>query len=318
MSGSETTRDLGSSLPVMQAAIGRVGDSRLVLGVGAAGGVGTVGASYMPLDLLHEQLSVIEAGSVEPFVVNLILAFDQRARLRAALEHAVPWVSFSWGLDPALVEQVHAAGASVLVQVTSEDEAAAALSAGADSLIVQGVEAGGHVQATDSLTVALPAIRQMTDRVLVAAGGICGRRAAVAARNLGADVVSLGTRFAACSDSLAHARYREALLAASGEDTVLTGLFNIGWAAPHRVLRTRIVEQWEDAGRPSPGSRPGEGTARVTGPGGALPLYSMHPAVHTLTGNVETLPFYAGMDVGSITASESAFDVVVDIAATVC
>jgi NAD(P)H-dependent flavin oxidoreductase YrpB (nitropropane dioxygenase family) len=308
-----TSTGLGSSLPVMQAAIGRVADARLVQSVAAAGGLATLGASYLSLDALEEQLDVITSDAREPFVVNLILAFDQRARLRVALDHRAPWISFSWGLDDDLVREAHASGSSVLVQVADETQALAALAAGADGLIVQGVEAGGHVQGTAPLVDLLPAVRDLTERPLVAAGGISSTGAARRAVDLGADVVSLGTRFAACAESLAHPRYRAALISASSDDTVLTDLFDIGWAAPHRVLRTPTVRRWQEAGEPTSGHRPAEGSSRVSGSRGALPLYSMHPAVEGLAGEVETLPFYAGMDVGSITSVETAAEVVHDI-----
>jgi len=308
-------RTLGATIPVMQAAIGRVADAGLVLAVGAAGGVGTLGASYMPLDLLDRQLQLISDGAREPFVVNLILAFDQRERLAVTLQHHVPWIGYSWGLDRALVERAHDAGSSVLVQVADREQAADALGAGADALIVQGVEAGGHVQGTEPLGDLLPVVRGLTDLPIVAAGGISSVAAARRAIALGADLVSLGTRFAACTESLAHPRYRAALLAASSDDTVLTDLFDVGWAAPHRVLRTPVVTRWEAAGEPAPGGRPDEGTSTVSGPMGALPLYSMHPAVIGIEGDVETLPFYAGTDVGAVSTPESAGDVVEALAA---
>jgi NAD(P)H-dependent flavin oxidoreductase YrpB (nitropropane dioxygenase family) len=264
---------------------------------------------------IAEQLTMIRTRTSAPFVVNLILAFDQRERLPVALDHEVPWISFSWGMAEDLVRRSKDAGSSVLIQVADTREAHAALDAGADALIVQGVEAGGHVQGTQALRQLLPEVRDMTDRPLVAAGGVSSRRAARAAQELGADIVSAGTRFAACRESLAHPRYRAALLAATGSDTVLTDLFDIGWAAPHRILRSDVFRAWECAGRPRPGSRPGEHSSVVTGARGPLPLYSMHPATEGLVGDVDTLPFYAGSDVGSITREETADDVVRDLAA---
>jgi nitronate monooxygenase len=305
---------LGSRWPVMQASIGRVGDARLALAVSEAGGAGSLGASYMPLEMLSDQVAALNRGTSEPFVVNLILAFDQRERLEVVLAHGAPWVSFSWGLDPVLIERAHAGGSRVLVQVASVAEAVQAAAAGADALIVQGVEAGGHVQSVVPLLELLPAVRGQLSLPLVAAGGICSIRAARAAWAAGADVVSMGTRFAAASESLAHPRYQQRLVEATSDDTVLTELFDIGWAAPHRVVRTAVFDDWVTAGSPPPGQRPGEGELVATGRAGDLPRYAMHPAVIGLDGDVDALPMYAGTDVGAITAVQPAADIVADFA----
>jgi nitronate monooxygenase len=298
----------------MQASIGRVGDARLAVAVSGAGGVGSLGASYMPLDLLGDQVAALNRGTDQPFVVNLILAFDQRERLEVVLAQGAPWVSFSWGLDQALIDRAHGAGSRVLVQVASVAGAGRAVAAGADALILQGVEAGGHVQGVTSLLELLPAVRTRVSVPLVAAGGICSVSTALAAWASGADVVSMGTRFAACSESLAHPRYRQRLIQATGDDTVLTDLFDIGWAAPHRVLRSAVYDQWVAAGRPPPGNRPGEGQPVATGPTGPLPRYAMHPPITGLDGDVEALPMYAGTDVAAITAVQPAAEVVEEFA----
>ena len=128
----------------------------------------------------------------------------------------------------------------------------------------------------------------------MAAGGICSIRVARAARAVGADVVSMGTRFAAANESLADPRYQQRLVEATSDDTVLTELFDIGWAAPHRVIRTAVFDDWVTAGRPPPGECPGEGELVATGPAGDLLRYAMHPPVTGLDGNVEALPMYAG------------------------
>jgi NAD(P)H-dependent flavin oxidoreductase YrpB (nitropropane dioxygenase family) len=202
----------------------------------------------------------------------------------------------------------------VLSQVASVDEARRAVEAGADALIVQGVEAGGHVQSTTPLLVLLPAVRRAVDVPLVAAGGIADAASARAAIGAGADVVSLGTAFAASTESLAHHRYRERLVAATAADTELTDLYDIGWAAPHRVLRTRVLEAWEAAGRPPSGGRPGEGEIVARAATGPIVRYSMVPAVGGTTGDIDAMALYAGCGVGSIVAVEDARAIVERIA----
>jgi nitronate monooxygenase len=307
---------LGSRFPLMQASIGRVGDARLATAVTAAGGVGSLGASYLPVDRLLDQVRAIKRETTGlPFVVNLILAFDQRERLEVALKEGVPWVSFSWGLDSKLIDSAHNAGSRVLVQIASPTEADAAVQAGADALIVQGVEAGGHVQSTTPLLTLLPQVRDVVAVPLVAAGGIASPQAALAACEAGADIISMGSRFVASVESLAHPRYLQRLIDATGQDTVLTDVFDIGWAAPHRVIRNAVYDTWESAGSPEPGRRPGEGEPIATGPSGSFPRYSMHPAVIGLDGDVEALPLYAGLDIAAITTVDPAAAIVETFAA---
>ena len=172
-----------------------------------------------------------------PFCVNLVLDFEQDERLEVAVEERVPWVSFSFGLRPELVRRARAGGARVLVQVDSADGARAAAEAGADALIVQGVEAGGHVQSVVGLLPLLAEVRRAVSLPLLAAGGIADPASARAALAAGAAAVVMGTRFVASDECDAHPRYKARLLAAEGRDTVLTELFDVGWPAPHRVLR---------------------------------------------------------------------------------
>lgn len=301
---------LGCRFPVMQASIGRVGDARLVIAVAEAGGLGSLGASYMPLRDLREQMQLLHRETDKPFAVNLILAFEQEERLEVALEESAPWISFSWGLDPGLVRRARASGARVLVQVTSVTAAKEAVASGVDGLIVQGVEAGGHVQGTQPLPPLIAQIRRHVSVPLVAAGGIAEPNTAGAALAAGADMISMGTRFAASDESLAHQHYRERLIDSTGADTILTNLFDIPWAAPHRVIRNGVYQAWELAGRPPPGHRPGEGEPVVIGPAGPITRYAMHPAVIGLEGDVGALPLYAGQGVGSISTSLPAGEIV--------
>ena len=222
----------------MQAPLGRGAAARLSSEVSRAGGLGTLGASWTEPAVLREQLRSIARVTDRPFCVNLVLDFAQDERLEVVVEERVPWVSFSFGLRPALVTRARAGGARVLVQVASADAARAAATAGADALIVQGVEAGGHVQSVVGLLPLLAEVRRAVSLPLLAAGGIADPASARAALTAGASAVVMGTRFVASDECDAHPRYKSRLLAAEGRDTVLTGLFDVGWPAPHRVLQT--------------------------------------------------------------------------------
>jgi len=104
-------------LPVMQAPIGPAGSWELVAAVSAVGGLGTLAASWTELAELRAEVEHLRSAVSSPFCVNLVLAFDQRERLELVLRHGVSVVSFSWGVDAALIERARSAGASVLVQV---------------------------------------------------------------------------------------------------------------------------------------------------------------------------------------------------------
>jgi NAD(P)H-dependent flavin oxidoreductase YrpB (nitropropane dioxygenase family) len=107
---------------------------------------------------------------------------------------------------------------------------------------------------------------------------------------------------------------RQRLVQATGDDTVLTELFDIGWTAPHRVIRNAVFDDWVSAGRPPPGRRPGEGGVVATSAAGDFPRYAMHPPITGMEGDVEALPLCAGTDVGAITAIRPAAEIVMDLA----
>jgi NAD(P)H-dependent flavin oxidoreductase YrpB (nitropropane dioxygenase family) len=295
----------------MQAPLGRGAADRLAAEVTMAGGLGTLGASWTEPALLREQIRSIMRATDRPFCVNLVLDFEQDERLEVAVEERVPWVSFSFGLRLDLVARARAGGALVLVQVASAQDARAADEAGADGLIVQGVEAGGHVQSVVGLLALLVEVRRAVSLPLVAAGGIADPAAARAALTAGAAAVAMGTRFVASEECDAHPRYKARLLEAEARHTVLTELFDVGWDAPHRVLRNSTYERWEAEGRAPAGARPGEGEEVAPG----IRRYALNMPLAGIEGDVEAMAMYAGQGVGAIEAVEPAAAIVERFAA---
>ena len=302
---------LGCDVPLMQAPLGRGAGARLAIEVSQSGGLGTLGASWTEPAILREQIRSIARASDAPFCVNLVLDFEQEQRLEVAVEEHVPWVSFSFGLRRDLLARAHAGGSRALVQVASADAARAAADAGADALIVQGVEAGGHVQSVVGLLPLLAEVRRAVSLPLLAAGGIADPASARAARAAGAAAVVMGTRFVASDECDAHPQYKAQLLEAEGRDTVLTGLFDVGWAAPHRVLRNSTYERWEAASRPPAGERPSEGEEVAPG----IARYAVNLPLSGTEGDVEAMAMYAGQGVGAIDAVEPAAVIVERFAA---
>lgn len=246
---------LGISAPVVGAGLGGgLSRARLTAAIARAGGLGQLG--IMPPPMLEAQVAEHRERSDGPVAVNLLLPFARRAHWEVA-RRADAVVTF-WGRPRRRFEGVW------IHQCGSVEEARAAVEAGADGVIVQGVEAGGHVRGTT------PAL-ELLDRARAAlpsgfpiwlAGGVAERADVEAALAAGAEAVVVGTRFLLSEESHAHPEYKRRLLAAG--DTVLTELFGAGWPAPHRVVRNAATERWLSRGDRGPGWV--RGLHRVTAP----------------------------------------------------
>jgi NAD(P)H-dependent flavin oxidoreductase YrpB (nitropropane dioxygenase family) len=288
-------------LPLVQAPIGPAATPELVAAVSRTGALGTLAASWTPAAVLREQVRALRAASDAPFCVNLVLAFEQRERLQIALEEGAPVLSFSWGVDPDLIRLTRDAGAFVLVQVGAFDEAVEAVRAGTDALIVQGVEAGGHVQATRALAELLREVVPAVRVPVVAAGGIADAAGVEATVEAGAAAAACGTVFLAAEEADVHPVYLDRLLAAGAADTTLTTAFDGGWPdAPHRVLRNDTVAAWEAAGRPASGRRPGENEAVGSRRGRPVLRYDDAQPTRDTVGDVGQMALYAGTSVRAI------------------
>ncbi|MGI8477471.1 MAG: NAD(P)H-dependent flavin oxidoreductase [Thermomicrobiales bacterium] len=312
------TELLGIDLPIVQAPIGGCSTPELVAAVGDAGGLGMLSTTWRTLDELPKLLTRTRALTARPYGVNFVLEWDPAERLRICLEHGARVVSFFWGDPEPWIGQVHAAGALVAQTVGSAAEAARAKAIGADILVAQGWEAGGHVWGETATMALVPRVVDAAGGApVIAAGGIADGRGLAAVLALGAAGVWMGTRFVATDESAAHAEYRSRLVAAVESATVHTKLFDVGWPnASLRALRNSTHERWREAGEPASGSRPGEGGTVAVGEGGEeIPRYHNSPPMPGMTGDLEALVHYAGQGVGLIDDVRPAGDVVREIAA---
>lgn len=314
---TDICRRLGVSLPIWNAGMGGgLAGPALAAAVTNAGGFGVLGMGGLPEPVIREQILELRRLTDGPFGVNIILPLlgGDDAPIDCCLELRVPVLVLFWG-DPApYVERAHAVGTKVVVQAGSVDEARAAAAAGVDAVMIQGVEAGGHVRSTTSLSVLLPAtVDAVAPLPVIAAGGIADGRGVAAALSLGAQAVSLGTRFL-CSDE-SRAAYKERVVAARAEDTFHTKLFDVEWPdAAHRVLRNTIVRDWEAAGSPASGQRPGEGEPTGRMPVGGqmveLPRYSVFMPMEGFDGDLDSSVLYCGESCSLITDVKPAADIV--------
>jgi enoyl-[acyl-carrier protein] reductase II len=200
-----------------------------------------------------------------PFGVDFIVdetAFGPATtedHLSVVLDHDVPVVVFFWHLPPTRwIERLKAARRQVWIQVSSVEAAGRAVAAGADAIIVQGAEAGGHNRSGTGTIAAVPATVDAVAPVpVLAAGGIADGRGVAAAMALGASAVVVGTRLIASTEAHAHPEYKKRVVAAGVEATVRTRLFGIEWPdQPMNVLRNAVVDAWSGPDDRTPAPEP--------------------------------------------------------------
>jgi len=210
--------------------------------VSEAGGLGTIAVSGA--EAIRRELAAARALTRRPLAVNLLLPFARRDWFEAAA--AADVVVTFWGRPRRRTP------GAWLHQCGSVEEARRAQAAGADGVIVQGVEAGGHVRGTTPALQLLEEVRTALPAgyPLLLAGGIAEREDVRAALAAGAQAAVAGTRFLLSDESRAHPAYKQRLLGA--EETFLTELFGAGWPAPHRVVPNAATERWGD---PPPANR---------------------------------------------------------------
>ena len=223
---------VGCRLPFQLAVLGGVGTLALASAVAKAGGLGMVPRS---VKVPESGSGPLGKGFLIPYLPPLDDVVDDIRGLRVA--------EFFWGLpQPSIVAAGHSVRALVSWQVGSAEEARAAVEAGCDFVVAQGVEAGGHVRGDQALDELLADVLGAVSVPVVAAGGIGSAERVAQLIASGADAVRVGTRFLACPECDTHPAYIQALIAARARDTVLTDHFdNDGrWPAPVRVLRVSL------------------------------------------------------------------------------
>ncbi|MGH2572170.1 MAG: NAD(P)H-dependent flavin oxidoreductase [Actinomycetota bacterium] len=321
---------LGIEYPIFSVGFGLGATAELAAAVSNAGGCGVVGTGGgMTTELVRAQNRRVRELTPRPFGANVLLNGQEdpesRPRLEAKIalliEEKVPLIVFFWGDPSPYVEDAHRGGVKVFIQVGSVEEAKSAADAGVDAVIAQGSEAGGHIRSITPIWEIVPAtVEAVRPLPVLASGGIGDGKAIAKAIGLGAQGVSLGTRFVASVEALAHLAYKERIVKSTAEDTVYTeDLFDIGWpGAPHRVIRNRIVEEWEAAGRPPPGKRPGEGTTigMYRFPWGEEETwgrYEVGMPIPGFQGDIEYAPLWAGRSVSAVNDIKPAAEIVRDL-----
>lgn len=291
---------LGCELPIVLAGMGGVSRSDLVLAVTRAGGFGFLGMVRESPALIKSEVEKIRAATSCDFGVNLVPAATKpdllNAEIATILELRVPVVALFWDIMPEVVQRLRAAGVLVVYQVGSAEEAKAAEAAGAQILIAQGVEAGGHVRGLTPRNELVRAVMAQVSLPVVAAGGIVNGSQLVEALSLGAEGVVLGTALLATTESFAHDYHKQRIMAARHGETVLTQAFHVNWprGANVRVLPNAVTRG--DMGDPLTSPK------RVIGKEGArnIWLFSTDSPLKNMTGDFEHMALYAGTGSGAI------------------
>ena len=317
------TETYGIRHPIASAGMAFVATVPLTRAVSAAGGLGVLGASGMPPELLRSELRELRAGG-DPFGVNIIPRFNGIQHIELCAEEQVPVVVFFWDDVPKeWIERLHAGGCNVWLQVGSVAEAKRAVRAHADALIVQGSEAGGHNRAAAATLSLLPAVIDAIEGAVpvLAAGGIADGRGLAAALALGADGVSVGTRLLATPEAFAHDEYKKRLIAAGVQDTARHNIFGPDFPdATVRGLRNRLVREWEKRDEPPPYKTvPADGhpvIGQMSVYGHAMPMQRFIglPPTPEFNGDFEEMSLLAGESVGLTDSIRPAGDIVRDTA----
>jgi NAD(P)H-dependent flavin oxidoreductase YrpB (nitropropane dioxygenase family) len=240
------TRLTGVRHPVVQTGMGWVAGPRLVSATANAGALGILASATMSVDRLREAIREVRSRTDAPFGVNLRAdAHDAGDRVRILVDEGVRVASFALAPRPELIAALKEAGVVVIPSVGARRHAEKVAAWGADAVIVQGGEGGGHTGEV-ATTVLLPQVVDAVDIPVVAAGGFFDGRGLVAALAYGAAGVAMGTRFLLTSDSTVPDAVKARYLAASVRDVTVTRAVD---GLPHRMLRTDLVDSLERAGR---------------------------------------------------------------------
>ncbi len=302
--------------PILSAPMGGAAGPDLVAAVCNAGGYGVIPLWGKPVDQVISGIEDVEALTDRNFAVNLNLSFPYKDQLQACIDRKVHAVSLFWGMDPSAIATARKGGLVVLASVGSVQEARMAVDAGADAIVAQGWEAGGHVWGQVSTMALIPAVADAVDVPVVAAGGIADGRGLAAALMLGASGVWIGTRFLASDEATIDKEYRDRILGASETETEwYHDLYDVDWPdAPHRALKNSTAREWKDAGAPSPGNRPNEQEIIGHRPNGdAVVRYQSYTPLPGTAGDVEAMSLWSGQGVSLVREVKPAAGIVDEI-----
>lgn len=232
---------LGTEYPIIQGGMAWVAEYHLASAVSEAGGLGLIGAASAPADWVREQIQEIKKRTTKPFGVNIMLMSPHADAIAQVLvEEHVPVVTTGAGNPEKYMPKWKEAGIKVIPVVASVAMAKRMERCGADAVIAEGTEAGGHIGETTTM-VLVPQIADAVNIPVIAAGGIGDGRGIAASFMLGAEGVQMGTHFVVTQESIVHDNYKHCILKAKDIDSKVTGRTT---GHPVRALRNQMTKEY--------------------------------------------------------------------------
>ena len=253
---------LGIEIPILQGGMSTYTSAELVAAVSNAGALGIIGSLGRSVDDLRNEIRLVRSMTSKPFGVNHVVCLIDDENFELTLAQRVPVLSLSWGHSADLVDRAHEAGMKVVHQVTTPEEAGVVVTEGADVVVAQGTEGGGHVGSSMSTMALVPqAVDVVRPTPVLAAGGIADGRGLAAAIMLGAQGVLMGTRFLATVECHGRGHSKDVLLNSLGSQTLASKFYDdvlgIQWpGSVLRAVRNPLLDEW--ARRPDEWARVAE------------------------------------------------------------
>ena len=231
---------MGIKYPIFQGAMAWIANGNLAGHVSKDGGLGIIAGGGMPVDILREEIRKVKSITSNPFGVNLMLMMaDVEKQIEVCIEEGVPVVTTGAGNPGPYMERLKAAGIKVIPVVASVALAKRMEKIGADAVIAEGMEGGGHIGTLTTMSL-VPQVVEAVNIPVIAAGGIAGGKQFLAALSLGAEGIQVGTKFLVANECTVHENYKKVILKAKDRSTVSTGNYT---GHPVRVIENKFAKQ---------------------------------------------------------------------------
>ena len=238
---TRVTELLGIEYPIIQGGMAWVAEHQLAAAVSNAGGLGIIGAASAPPEIVREEIRKCKELTDKPFGVNIMLLNPNAPEVaKIVVEEGVKVVTTGAGNPAKFMEMWKQAGVVVMPVVASVAMAKMMQKAGADAVVAEGMESGGHIGSTTTFAL-VPQVVDAVSIPVIAAGGIADGRGFAAAMMLGAEAVQMGTRFVAAKESIVHANYKAMIIKAKDIDSTVTGMST---GHPVRCIRNNRTRQY--------------------------------------------------------------------------
>lgn len=240
MENNKICKLLGIKYPIFQGAMAWIANGNLAGHVSKDGGLGIIAGGGMPVDILREEIRKVKSITSNPFGVNLMLMMaDVEKQIEVCIEEEVPVVTTGAGNPGPYMERLKAAGIKVIPVVASVALAKRMEKIGADAVIAEGMEGGGHIGTLTTMSL-VPQVVEAVNIPVIAAGGIAGGKQFLAALSLGAEGIQVGTKFLVANECTVHENYKKVILKAKDRSTVSTGNYT---GHPVRVIENKFAKQ---------------------------------------------------------------------------